>query len=82
MADGDKNKMVFGILAILLGAYGIHKFYIGDTKNGVIMLLVTLCTLGFAGIVMWVIGVISGIKALTMDDKEFYKRYIVDKSFI
>ena len=82
MADGDKNKMVFGILAILLGAYGIHKFYIGDTKNGVIMLLVTLCTLGFAGIVMWVIGVISGIKALTMDDKEFHKRYIVDKSFI
>ncbi len=81
MAD-EKNKMVFGILAILLGAYGIHKFYVGDTKNGVIMLLVTLCTFGFAGIIMWICGLISGIKALTMDDAEFHKRYVVDKSFI
>lgn len=81
MRMAEKNKMVFGILALLLGAYGIHKFYIGDVKMGVITLLITFCT-GIGGIVMWIIGIITGIKALTMEEAEFEKRYVQDKSFI
>ena len=62
--------MLAGILAILLGYLGIHKFYLGYTKEGVIQLLLGLA-FGIGGI----IGVIEGIIYLTRDDEEFYQTY-------
>ena len=56
-----KSKTVAGILGILLGAYGIHQFYLGDTKKGLIRLGVTLITCGVGGI--W--GFIEGIMIFT-----------------
>ncbi|GIJ29667.1 hypothetical protein Vqi01_48290 [Micromonospora qiuiae] len=55
----DKSKIVAGILQILL-PFGVGRFYMGDTKTGVIQLIVTLVTCGFGGI--W--GVIDGILIL------------------
>ncbi|MBR6458730.1 MAG: TM2 domain-containing protein [Actinomycetaceae bacterium] len=74
-----KQKSVAGILGILLGALGIHKFYLGYTVPGLIMLLVTILTLGFGGIVMEIIGLIEGIMYLTMDDTQFYNTYVAGK---
>lgn len=36
------NKVVYGVLAILLGGLGIHKFYAGKTNMGIIYLLISL----------------------------------------
>ena len=36
-----KNKTTAGILAILLGCLGIHKFYLGNNKGGIIYLMDT-----------------------------------------
>jgi TM2 domain-containing membrane protein YozV len=76
---GADKKIVAGILGILLGAFGIHKFYLGYTKEGVIMLLVSVLTLGFGGFVMGVIGLIEGILYLTKPDAEFVATYITEK---
>jgi TM2 domain-containing membrane protein YozV len=76
MAD-DSKKMIYGILAILLGWLGIHKFYVGDTKNGVIYLILGVC-LGIGGI----LGLITGIMALTKSDEDFEQDYIIDKKFL
>src|SRR5436190_15673376 len=38
------SKIVAGICGILLGSLGIHKFILGYTGAGLIMLLVTLLT--------------------------------------
>jgi len=65
MASADDKKIIAGVLAILLGAFGIHKFYLGYTKAGIIMLLVTVLTLGFGGFIMGIIGVIEGVIYLT-----------------
>jgi TM2 domain-containing membrane protein YozV len=73
-----QKKTVAGILAILLGAYGIHKFYLGNTKGGVIMLVVSLLTCGI-GIIMGPIGLIEGILYLTKSDDDFYEQYAVEK---
>lgn len=73
---GSKDKVIAGILGILLGALGIHKFYLGYTKEGLIMLLVTILTFGIAGFVMGVIGLVEGILYLTKDDAEFYATYV------
>ena len=73
--DKDK-KIVAGLLAILLGALGIHKFYLGYTTTGIIMLLVTILTCGLGGAVMEVIGIIEGVLYLTKTNEEFYDTYV------
>lgn len=74
---GQKNKIVAGLLAILLGSLGIHKFYLGYTSTGIIMLLVTLLTLGIGAVVMAIISLVEGIMYLTKNDYEFYQTYEV-----
>ena len=76
----DQNqKIAAGICAILLGSLGIHKFILGYTTEGVIMLLLTILTCGIAGIVMSVIGIAEGIIYLTKTDEEFINTYVVNK---
>jgi len=76
---GADKKIVAGILGILLGALGIHKFYLGYTKEGVIMLLVSVLTLGFLSWAMWIIGLIEGILYLTKPDEEFVATYVTGR---
>jgi TM2 domain-containing membrane protein YozV len=79
----EKSKVVYGVLAILLGALGIHKFYVGDTKNGIIHLAIFLCLIWVGlGAISSILGIISGIMALLMEDKEFNQKYVVDKKLI
>ncbi|KXK58612.1 MULTISPECIES: TM2 domain-containing protein [Micromonospora] len=56
----DKSKLVAGLLGILLGGFGAGRFYMGDTKTGVLQLVVSLVTCGIGGI--W--GFIDGILIL------------------
>jgi TM2 domain-containing membrane protein YozV len=76
---GADKKIAAGICGILLGAFGIHKFILGYTKEGVIMLLVTILTFGFGGFIMGIIGLIEGILYLTKSDEEFVKTYVSAK---
>lgn len=72
----NKDKIAAGILGILLGALGIHKFYLGYKKEGLIMLLVSLLTFGIGACVMEVIGIIEGVIYLTKSDEEFQATYV------
>ena len=76
---GAEKKIAAGICGILLGALGIHKFILGYTKEGVIMLLVTVLTLGFGGFIMGIIGLIEGIIYLTKTDADFVATYVSGK---
>jgi TM2 domain-containing membrane protein YozV len=71
----ENKKVVAGILGILLGFFGVHKFYLGYTKEGIIQLIVSCVTCGFGSI----IGLIEGIIYLTKSDDEFYQTYQVGK---
>jgi TM2 domain-containing membrane protein YozV len=70
------NKIPAGICGILLGGFGIHKFILGYTGAGLILLLITLLTCGLAGIVTHLIGLIEGIIYLTKSDEEFVRTYV------
>ncbi len=80
--DASK-KLPAGICAILLGALGVHKFILGYTKEGIITLVITLVggivTLGLAGMVMSIIGLIEGILYLTKSDEAFIQTYVANK---
>ena len=57
---GAKSKVVAGVLGILLGGFGIHRFYLGYTGIGIAQIAVTILTLGLGAV--W--GFIEGILIL------------------
>lgn len=72
---GAEKKVVAGIFGILLGGLGIHKFYLGYTKEGIIQIVITAVTCGFGSLV----GFIEGIIYLTKSDEDFVATYITGK---
>lgn len=80
-AGGDNKKLLAGILAIVLGSLGVHKFILGYNKEGIIMLVVTVVlgffTCGIGASLMGILGLIEGILYLTKSDEEFYNTYQV-----
>jgi len=73
--QADNKKVLAGILGIVLGTFGVHKFILGYTKEGIIQVIVSIVTCGIGGI----IGLIEGIIYLTKSDEEFYQTYQVNK---
>ena len=51
-----KSRLTAGLLGIFLGAFGVHRFYLGFTSIGVLQILVTIATCGVGG--LW--GIIEG----------------------
>jgi TM2 domain-containing membrane protein YozV len=82
-SETGSKKIAAGICGILLGAFGVHKFILGYTQEGLIMLLVSLLggivTCGIASFVMGVIGLVEGIVYLTKSDSEFNDIYVANK---
>ena len=64
-----KDKNTAGILGILLGGIGVHKFYLGQTGMGILYVL--LCWTGLPALA----GLIEGIILLTMTTEAFNARY-------
>jgi TM2 domain-containing membrane protein YozV len=71
----ENKKIVAGILAILIGSLGVHKFVLGYTKEGILQIILTFGTCGVGSIV----GLIEGIIYLTKSDDEFYETYQINK---
>ncbi len=58
--DTRKSRLAAGILGIVLGGLGVHRFYLGYVGIGVAQIVVTFCTMGLGAI--W--GLIEGILIL------------------
>lgn len=75
-ATRASSKIAAGICGILLGGLGVHKFILGYTGAGLIMLLVSILTCFIGYPVMHLIGLIEGIIYLTKPDSEFVRIYV------
>lgn len=71
----ENKKVVAGVLALLLGSLGVHKFYLGYKKEGIIQLIASVVTCGFAGIIPFIEGIIY----LTKSNEDFYNIYQAGK---
>jgi len=71
----ENKKVVAGILALLVGSLGIHKFVLGYTTEGIVQIMLSIVTCGIAGIVPFIEGIIY----LTKTDEEFYHTYQANK---
>jgi TM2 domain-containing membrane protein YozV len=68
--NGSKDRVTAGVLAILLGWVGAHRFYLGDVGLG----LLYLCFF-WTGIPA-LVGLVEGILYLTKTDAEFQRQYV------
>ncbi len=59
-----KSRTTAGILGILLGGFGVHRFYLGYTSIGVLQIFVTLLTCGVGSV--W--GLVEGILILVKNE--------------
>ncbi|MEM1132616.1 MAG: TM2 domain-containing protein [Pseudomonadota bacterium] len=83
----DKNKIVAALLAFFLGAFGVHKFYLGYNGAGIAMLSATL--IGFVlSIIIIGIFIIMGVSLvafiefiiyLVTSDGDFEEKYVRNK---
>lgn len=78
-ADVLAKKIAGGLCGVLFGGFGVHKFVIGLRKQGMTMLLLSLCTFFVAFPVMQIIGMIEGIIYLAKTEEDFYRDYVVEK---
>jgi TM2 domain-containing membrane protein YozV len=78
-ANDSSKRTSAGICAILLGGFGVHKFILGYTTEGFILLASTLLTCGIGAAITSVIGLAEGIIYLTKTDEEFLNTYVVNK---
>ena len=78
----SKSKIVAALLAFFLGGLGIHKFYLGCTTAGIIMLAVAILGVFLAGIPTLIIGIIAFIEFiiyLVKSDEDFHRIYVENK---
>ena len=68
----DNKKVLAGVMGILFGGLGVHKFILGYTQEGIIQLVVSVVTCGIGSL----IGFIEGIIYLTKTDEEFDRIYV------
>lgn len=69
LASGGRSRVTAGILGILLGGLGVHKFYLGQTGLGIIYILFSWTFIPL------IVGFIEGITYLTMNDADFNAKY-------
>lgn len=69
---GPKSRVAAGLLALFLGAFGIHRFYLGHNGTGIAMLLLTVLTCGYGGVIsgIWAIVDMIGIFTGSMRDSD------------
>lgn len=67
--SGGRSKIVAGWLAIFLGNFGVHKFYLGKIGMGILYLVF------FWTYIPSIIGLIEGIIYLRKTDEEWVKYY-------
>lgn len=77
LASGSPNKMTAGLLALFLGPLGVHKFYLGFTKAGIIMLVGTIFII--PAFITVPLALIEAITYLTKSDEEFERLYVIEK---
>jgi len=64
-----RSRLVAGLLGIFAGCWGIHNFYLRRIGRGILQIVLTAITFGFAGLWGFVEGVLLLCDKITTDGK-------------
>lgn len=65
------NKVLFGVLTILFNQIGVPCFMQGQTKAGILRIVLMIVTFGIVGLINAIKGIILGIKILQMSEEQY-----------
>jgi TM2 domain-containing membrane protein YozV len=68
----QKEWLTTLLLLIFLGPLGVHRFYVGKIGTGILMILVSFCTLGIGAIIWYIIDLIFICRGKFKDKKGLY----------
>ena len=81
-----KSPIAAGLLALFLGGFGAHKFYLGYTGPAILYLLtftvgwfILWILLYIPTIILAIIAFVEGIIYITKSEEEFHETYVVNK---
>lgn len=60
-AAEEKSRTAYVLLAIFVGPIGIHNFYAGYKGKGVVQLLISVLSLGFLALFVWIWNIVEAI---------------------
>ncbi len=67
--QNTKSRGVAIILALFLGGFGVHRFYLGRMKSAILMLIF------FWTFIPAIIALVDVVRFLMMKDQDFQNRY-------
>lgn len=68
-APNGKNRVAAALLALFLGGFGVHKFYLGQIGLGILYLLFSWT------FIPAIIALVEFVILLTMSDEQFAAKY-------
>lgn len=74
-ATSPKSRTSAALLAIFLGTFGIHQFYLGNKVSGIIRIVLTLTFYG--AFITGPLALIEFVMYLTANDDDFHENYVV-----
>ncbi|MCH3973048.1 MAG: NINE protein [Oscillospiraceae bacterium] len=74
-----RNRIAAAVLCLLVGPFGIHKFYTGQWGSGAVslFLLLTLAWTGWIWGILYAVSLAEAILLFTMSDRDFENKYHV-----
>lgn len=83
----DNKRILAGVMGIVFGGLGVHKFILGYTNEGIILAAIFVLSFPLMCIIIGaftiyipiIIGFIEGIIYLTKSEEEFYETYQANK---
>lgn len=78
-----KDHVVAGLFALILGPFGMHKFYLGYYQAGFTLMAFSIIgaalTGGVAVLFAWLFSIVEGICYFKVPQDVFEKRYLKKK---
>lgn len=74
----ESKKTLCGIMAIVLGGFGVQYFIIDKPKAGLLTILLSIVTCG----VWCILTFIQGIMILCMSEEEFQRKFVHSTSIL
>ncbi|WP_193200644.1 TM2 domain-containing protein [Nostoc sp. MG11] len=77
------KQLLAGYCAIIFGGFGFHKFILGYTYEGFIMLMASLVgsyfTYGLTLLIMQIVGLLEGMIYFNKSHHQFVDIYLINK---
>lgn len=71
----QKNRMVAGFLSFFFGMFGLHKFYLNQTSQGIVYMLMFFFISLKSFPITAILGVIDAFRLFSMSDEQFHRKY-------